>query len=329
MKVCTILIIITLLSQPLTAKDGLHFGLSPSLSRGFGHTTYTMDNVYIVDSNGIVQGTAKSQLEFPLDAFYAGVESNMYYEKSGRREWFVKAGYFRNVNEPSGLMKDHDWIIVPGYSDFKWSYTESNVDFKYHMITFQVGRWIFGWSKANSYAVLGFMHQKIVQDVIDIKGWQYDISTVPYQKYPIDITIRALYYKVTYNIPMAGVLYNIQFSPQAYCDITAAYMHVFASDVDDHILRNKLSKAKGTGPGLFSSIEGHLALKIPNSDLMPFIGIEAKFLTSKVSSGQTQEWYGDDPITENYDDTGDIIENVPHEFTSLQFSFGIKIGLAF
>jgi len=287
-----------------------------------------MDNVLIVDSNGIVQGTAKSQLEFPLDAIYAGVESNMYYEKSGYREWFVKAGYFRNVDNPSGLMKDHDWIKVPGYSDFKWSYTESNVEFNCDIITFQAGIRIFGWSKANSYAVLGFMHQKIVQDVIDVKGWQYDLDDSILQKYYIDSTVRALYYEVTYNIPMVGILYNIQFNPQVYCDITAAYMHVFESDVDDHILRNKLSKAEGTGPGLFSSIEGHLALKIPNSDLKPFISLGAKFMTLKVSTGQTQEWYGDDSASSE-DDTGDIIKNVPHEFTSLQFSFEIKMGLAF
>ncbi len=106
-------------------------------------------------------------------------------------------------------------------------------------------------------------------------------------------------------------------------------MHVFASDVDDHILRNKISKASGTGPGFYSSIEFNLIINPENPGLKPFISLGADFSILSVSSGQTQSWYGDDPISDDEDETGQVKENIPHKFTGLQLTLGLQVGLAF
>lgn len=329
MKICRIIILMALICQPLMADDGVHFSFAPVLDFGFGHTTYTMDNVYVADTNGIIVGKVKSELKFPLDAIYGGIEADMFLETSGRREWFMNAAYSRNINDPRGVMIDEDWIAPLGGTDFKFSYTESDVEFDYDMGSFQVGRRIHGWEKATTYAVVGYRYQKFIQNIINVRGWQYDLRFSPPPLRDIDTTVHALYYKVVYHKPSVGILYDVQFNPQTQFELSAGYMHIFASDIDDHILRNKISTASGTGPGFYSSIELNLIINPDKPGLKPFINLGADFSILSVSSGQTQRWYGDDPITENYDDTGDIFENIPHKFTSLQLTLGIQIGLAF
>jgi hypothetical protein len=342
MKVCHIIILIALICQPLAAADGVHYSFAPKLNFGFGHTTYTMDNVYIADTTGTIIGKAKSELKFPLDAIYAGIEAEICFETSGYREWFINAAgtgdvlwgiissfYSRNIIDRWGVMTDGDWITPIGYNDFKWSYTESDVKFSYDMVSFQVGRRIHGWEKAVTYAVIGYRYQKIVQNIINVRGWQYDLRYSPPPLHDIDTTIHALDYEVTYHKPSIGILYDVRFNPQTHFELSAGYMHVFASDIDDHILRNKISEASGTGPGFYSSIEFSLIINPDNPGLKPFINLNADFSILSVSSAQTQKWYGDDPITDNYDDTGDISDNIPHKFSSMQLVLGIQVGLAF
>ncbi len=329
MKLGRIIILIMFICQPLMAEDGIHFSFAPVFNFGFGHTTYTMDNVYLVDSTGAIVGTAKSELKFPLKAMYGGIKMEMYSDISGRRVWFANAAYSRNINDPPSVMTDEDWITPLGGAGFEWSYTESDVKFDYDMIAIQVGRRIYGWEKAVTYAVAGYRYQRIVQNIVNVRGWQYDLRFSPPPLHNIDSTVHALDYKAIYHQPSIGILYDVQFNPQAQFELSVSYMHVFASDIDDHILRNKISDASGTGPGFYSSVEFNLVLNHNNPGLRPFIGTSADFSILSVSTKQKQRWYGDDPISDNYDDTGDISENIPHEFTSMQFSLGVRIGLAF
>jgi hypothetical protein len=329
MKIIYIVFLLVLICQPLMAKEGVNFSIAPKLDFGFGHTTYTMDNVHATDSTGAVVATIKSELKFPLDAIYAGVRAEMFFETLGRKTWFVDAAYSANINNPRGVMTDGDWITPIGGTDFQWSHTESDVDYKFNKFSVHVGYRFYSWEKATTFAVIGYKYQRIVQNDINIKGWQYDLRYDPPPKYIIDTVVHALYYKATYHEPSLGILYDIQFNRQTYLDLSLGYMHVFASDVDDHILRNKLSDASGAGPGFYSSMEFNWAFGPSNAKTKPFINVGGDFSVLHVSTGQTQRWYGDDPITEGEDDTGHVEKNIPHKFTSMLLFVGIRAGLAF
>jgi len=329
MKIVRFVILTILLFQPLTAKEGINFSVAPKFELGFGHTTYTMDNIYGTDSTGAIVGELKSELKFPLDATYAGFEVEIYREKADSKLWFVDVAYSKNINNPRGVMTDGDWLTPTGGFDFLWSYTESDVEYKYDMFSAHAGYRIYKWTKSNTFVVVGYKYQRVVQDVINIRGWQYDFDQDPLVKVNIDTTIHALYYKVVYHQPSIGLLYDLHFTPRQQLQLSVGYMHVFASDNDDHILRNKLSEASGTGPGFYSSLELNYHFQPPHHAMRPFIGFDADFSYLKVSTGQTQTWYGDDPITDGEDDTGHIERNIPHRFTSLQFFIGLRAGVAF
>lgn len=313
-------------SQTLFAEGKLNFTFSPIINRSFGYTNYVMD-AYASGSDGIVV-RLKSELKFPLDAFMTGARICAYKEKMDEKDWFIELGLLKNLNNPAGLMKDHDWIAPAGFALFKWSYTESNAELKSILVNIQASKRIFSWSKSSTYITAGYRYQKIEQDIIGYDGWQYDITSPNPERYNISGTERALYYKVTYKTPFAGVLYNIETSQRISFDITAAYILAFVSDYDDHFLRYKVAVADGTGRGFFAALNFHYMLGNKNQALRPFFSFEGQFITMKVSTEQTQTWYGDDPIQEG-DETGTSISNVPHDISTLQLTLGLRIGLTF
>jgi hypothetical protein len=329
MRIFYFILLSALLCQPLIAGDTIHFSFAPKLDIGFGHTTYTMDNVYGTDSTGAIVAIIKSELKFPLDAVYAGVKGEMFSETAGRRDWFADASYSINISDPRGVMTDGDWITPIGGVAFQWSHTESDMEFKYNAFAIHAGYRFYSWEKANTFAVIGYKYQKIVQDNINITGWQYDFRYDPPPKNSIDTVVYALHYKAVYHEPSVGILYNMQFNRKVNFDMSLGYMHVFASDVDDHILRNKISDASGTGPGFYSSVELNCRFGSQQARIKPFINVNAEFNYLHVSTSQTQRWYGDDPITEGEDDTGHVEKNIPHKFTSMLLFVGIRAGLAF
>ena len=91
-----------------------------------------------------------------------------------------------------------------------------------------------------------------------------------------------------------------------------AYLPVYASDVDDHLLRNKLSTAAGLGHGAQGAIEVRFALS-PGASAPArgaYLAARVEGLAWLVSTTQTQEWYGDDPAAPG-DETGMVLSGAP------------------
>jgi hypothetical protein len=106
-----------------------------------------------------------------------------------------------------------------------------------------------------------------------------------------------------------------------------AYVQVFASDFDDHLLRNKTAVADVIGGG------GETDLNIrwffgSSTQSRSFLEFSMSFLYLLAEGDQTQAWYGDDPVSED-DDTGKVITGIPHEVESLQGNIGLRLGLRF
>ncbi|PKK83468.1 MAG: hypothetical protein CVT49_08590 [candidate division Zixibacteria bacterium HGW-Zixibacteria-1] len=226
-------------------------------------------------------------------------------------------------------MKDTDWYTIVGYGDLQISYTESDAKFSYITIDFEIMRRIYSMNNAHTYILAGFRSQMLDYDIKGFKGRQiYFIDDTTYDYIDIYGDVRALSYKVSYLSPMAGFYYDLGIGETSSLNLMAAYMLTFADDYDYHILRNKYSEAHGTGNGFYSKLNFQYSSIDANQSYKPFFSIYAEFFTTKISTGQTQEWYGDDPISEE-DDTGNVIEDIPHEITTLQFHIGLSFGLAF
>jgi len=322
------LLSVCLISPDLFADDGFTFSINPVIGRIFGHTSYVMD-AQTYDS---VIGTyrMKSKLEFPLDISMAGATVGFTQYRAERKYLSVELGFAMNVNDPGGAMKDHDWIGPTDRSLIKWSYTESEDDLKALILTAEVAGRLYSRRNSEAFIFAGFKYQKLKQDVFGYEGWQLysgeggEIDTL----FIADDTVKAMYYEVTYKTPLIGLKYCQGITSPFSANLTAAYVMVLASDVDDHFLRYKISTADGIGYGFYSDLYIRYIMSPKSNGIKPFITVGGEFLTMKVATDQTQKWYGDDPISEE-DDTGQVTSNIPHEISSTQFMLGLKLGIEF
>ncbi|MEW5924739.1 MAG: hypothetical protein AB1746_12200 [Candidatus Zixiibacteriota bacterium] len=321
-KIFIALIILLTSFQIASAEYKTTATLSPVLGRGFGHSNYEMNTLVSADSIVVY---ARSKLEFPMDVFWAGGSLEFNYISNGRTDWSGNISLVTNINNPTGKMKDSDWFSSPGYQELQFAYTESDVTMSAIMLNAELSRRFYSWSNASTYLTLGLRYQKIDQDIINFSGWQLDENL---EKVYYTYNDLAMLYTVKYIMPTVGLKYRLDINQKSSFAVSAAYAFTYAEDVDDHVLRYKISTADGTGAGFLGRINYYNELGKPNLQSRPFFSLYADFFTAKISTGQTQTWYGDDPISDE-DDTGTVIKDIPHEITSTQFQMGLNFGLAF
>ena len=350
MNYILLLLIVSILvfsASPVVAQDALEvadpesrrtvFRLDPSVSVSFGHSTYRMDILQPSAPSGEISYLA-SELEFPLDHIMGGMAVHVQSYLDVTRDWeFVVSG-FTNFNAPAGTMYDSDWMTVVNGFDGQFSYTESDPDGSSLIIDGEFSKRITGDSRASWGGLGGFRYQKITQDIDNFTGWQIDDAG---NRIEFDVSgVPALDYEVTYGMPRLG-LYGLFSSGQNFqAEFDISGMAVFASDDDDHLLRNKRATGDGTGYGVVARAEADYALAQHRSGAQPFLGLRAEVLSLKVDGDQTQRWYDDETILVRDPNTGEVTEEVlvpagtsfsdiPHEVTSTQFQVGIRLGFTF
>ncbi len=341
-----LLVIAVLLWVPLSlthAQKSLQFSIAPSIGQYYGETEYVMDIVSpFVDENGdlitdefgdpiIFQ--LKSQLEYPMDVVMGGVNLRLN-PANDPDKWSVEAGIFTSLNDPGGVMKDSDWEGAIGIYDFtQWSYTESESKMSSLMFDIKGTRRVFCPGKFSVSLVAGFRYQRIEQELFGVNGWQrpFDDIALEYgdaQFFALLQDTLVLYYEVKYTMPRAGLSSRLDLSPNLSLGLETVLSSVWFKDVDDHILRNKLSKADGSGLGFTGIFSAHYQLGSSGSQAAPFVDFFVEYNAISASGDQTQEWYGDDEFTEG-DDTGNTIEGVPHDVNANLYHVGMKLGLSF
>ena len=111
--------------------------------------------------------------------------------------------------------------------------------------------------------------------------------------------------------------------------LSASVGPVFVSDYDNHLLRYKDAEADGTGYGITAEYKGKFLLSHVSANQRFYFGLHTKLTYMNVSGEQTQSWYGDDPATEDYDDTGLKLSKIPHDFSSIQLHLGFHLTMTF
>jgi hypothetical protein len=323
------------LAQTSLAQNKVKFTVIPQLSQSFGLTEYIMD---IADPQEEGIYVLKSQLEFPLDVAMAGVTVGVHSTRDTLYAWSLEGGYFLNIEDPGGIMKDHDWetvwrVIGTDTVTYwgeveKFSYTESRAEMKSALITVEGYLRVFQKRRFDIDLWGGFRYQKIEQNIIGYKGWQLKRDSSVARVVYVSSTDSAAYYRVTFNTPYVGLRSNIRLNPNTSLSAKTAFALVWASDFDDHLLRNKIATADITGKGFISGVS--LRHQMPhNGKIQPFFELVGEFVYLHASGSQTQSWYGDDPASPDYDDTGVVRSGIPHEINNRQASVGLRVGLGF
>ncbi|UCE24793.1 MAG: omptin family outer membrane protease [Candidatus Zixiibacteriota bacterium] len=340
------LVIAILLALPLetaNAEKKVQVSVSPSIGYSLGKTEYILNvATYRADNNGDVITDqfgepivflVKSQLEYPLDVVTGGARIRLV-PVHDPGLWSIEAGVLTSLNDPKGAMKDSDWDAASGFYELtKWSYTESSPEMKSLMLDIEATRRILTRGKVQIAVLAGFRYYKIEQDLFGVDGWQriFDPVTLTYsEQFFFDelADTQVLFYEVKYSMPQIGLNLSTDLSPKVAARLKTVFTPVWYEDVDDHVLRNKLSTSDGTGTGFVGSLNIHYDISSGQAQSAPFIDFFAEVMTLTASGDQTQEWYGDDPASPGSDDTGLRIDGLPHEVNSTRFHFGVKIGMS-
>ncbi len=336
-----ITILLALSFGQVHAEKQVQVSISPSVGYSLGKTEYVLNvATYRADNDGDVITDqfgepivfrVKSQLEYPLDVVSAGARVRLVPVRDPGL-WSIEAGVLTNLNDPSSAMKDTDWDAADGFYDLtEWSYTESSAEMKSLMLDIEATKRILTRGQVQISVLAGFRYYKLEQDLYGVDGWQrvFDPVTLTYseQFFFDDLAdTRVLYYEIKYTMPQIGLSLATDLSPRVAAKLKTVFTPLWYEDVDDHILRNKLSTSDGTGSGFIGSVNLHYDISSGRQSA-PFIDFFAELTTLTASGDQTQEWYGDDPASVGADDTGLRIEGLPHEVNSTRFHFGVKIGM--
>ncbi len=300
--------------------------IEPAFAMNFGHTKYLMDQLATFGNSLI--GRAKSELVFPLDELLVGVRFGIS-PLVRDPKWSLEAAFFTNINNPGKSMTDGDWAAIPGYFNEKFSSTESDVMGNSWHIEAKGYIKMIGDSPLHIDGVLGFSYFHVTQDIVGLRGWQLD-SNLTRQYYPDTEyfrTVRGIKYKASYYLPQVGVRTILAATRRLSFELGAAGTVAIARDFDDHLLRYKNAKGSGTGIGLLSSFKSTYRISYGSATYL--FGVSFDFLTVKVNGNQTQSWYGDDPASVGYDDTGDVLKNIHHDMSTTQYRAALTLGVMF
>jgi len=307
------------------------FYVKPYVGRLFGKTEYVMD---AKDYDDFTVVHVKSQLEFPLDVTIAGAAMGFNMSSSIVRNLWGELGVYSNVGDPGGKMYDHDWWNLRTGTLEKFSYTESDAEMKSLLVTLEGGFEITDIGPSANLSIIGgFWYHRIEQNIIGFAGWQLDENGNSYE-FDIPDTV-ALFYRVIYRLPHAGIRLDFNPSLKLSLNAKAALALVWVSDYDDHLLRNKLATASIIGKGIISGFEVlYNPFNINENGF--FLGARGDFVYLTASGSQTQEWYDDeygfDPYTGEevlVAEKGTVYTGIPHDINSIQLRFGFSVGYRF
>jgi len=321
MPISRIILFITMLGLMASGTTSAETDIiyRPEFKYNLGYTDYTLKV-----SNGSVY--VRSTLEFPTDAALFGQTLGVAVSDLDGPLWEFTLTGFLNLNQRGGTMTDSDWSGSSPALMTLFSYTESSVA-KNHLIwEAEVSRRILTFTRASLEINAGYRFHRMSTDIFGVEGWQLVDDGTGITRYDFNQDGHFLYYRVTYNMPYVGANYDLSLDSDLNLGFEADLAAVFASDYDDHFARYKFSKAEGLGGAVLTSAAIELFPTRTNRFKLSLFG---EFDYIYVPASQRQEWYGDDPASEDFDDTGRVISNIDYEFDSWQFNAGFRIHLLF
>ncbi len=327
-KIALVLLCMLCIAAPSYAK--IAYTIAPELGVMGGTTEYELDiqlNVADSATGTPVKWRLTSLLEYPLDITFAGISGEIR-PYDNPTAWSLQLKYLTNINDPGGKMIDTDW---EEYSiDFpytKWS--ETNSDTKIDMTVLDAEfRFLVAQKKNYDISVFaGGKYQKVYYDIVGLDGWQRpkDDVTNTYGD-PFNFSVYQNEIVGTYEIKVkqfkVGFLSDFYLSDNFTSQIKLGFTPLSFDNIDDHVLRFKLSTASGNGTGYLAGF--NMRYKFAKS----FIQISTSYNKYSANGAQMQSWYGNDPSSPD-DDTGKSIEGIPHTIRSTQYSLSIQVGFEF
>lgn len=292
-------------------------------SRLSGHTTYRISVPFTEDGTPF---EGESELEFPLDVFLAGVEVSVGSRTDG--PWSLTGVIRRSVNDPGDPMKDVDSITeVATGTAWTISYSESEASLAAWEARIELARRFRLKESFALAALVGYRYSRLSYEIRGARGW-YDDGSGRFD-YDMGTWLHVLDYRVSYHLPLAGLSAKVRASSWLEAELGARFSpHAVTTDHDDHILRMKTAEATSTGRAYLMDLRVRAAVAPSEMQQAMFLEVRVEWVDIEADGDQTQEWYGDDPVTSE-DDTGKSFSGIDDEIDAPLMSLGLALGLCF
>lgn len=232
------------------------FRVAPSVGLISGDTRWELEFPYLRPDSSI--GLGRSELVYSLNHILVGFNLEFRARRANRSIWEAEVGLAMNATDPGGDMTDRDWLN-PGFGMLEFSSTESAAEGSLAMLGVEVRRLLAAKGRWELLGCIGFEYQVIKQQMVDLRGWQYDLDEVgllerPEQvdsltKHVIDDEILAGTYEVRYFRPQIGLMPRYMAGPWSIGLKSVVSPFLQVRDIDDHLLRGFQIKSSGRGFG--------------------------------------------------------------------------------
>lgn len=273
-------------------------------------------------SNNTCFREGASRLEWPMDMKLVHTAYMVNLSDFVEVELGLRAGPWISSGRP---MQDYDWMNEalsrsPRRADHEGVdiYSTSIVDSK--AFSYDATMRVFPLNF--QYATLGLFFSYQNQEM-DFKA--YDTNQTGFGSWQDQTTSvfgPISTYAVEYDTYLIGLAWRAQAADFLKLTIYTAYIpYAKASDEDNHIRRLRVSRTECTGTGHMLSLS--MQFRLSNKW---FVSSTCSKLRISTDGHQKQIWYGNDPASPNYDDTGQVMSGINAEINQDSFHAGISIG---
>lgn len=317
-----------LLTSSASAGEKIQFELAPEFGIYDGETEYSLrvEYLYVDESSTTVDAAVASRLQFPLDTKLGGASLKVV-NPHDKTKWSARAYYLTSLGDPSDKMIDSDWDkALPYHDETLYSYTESDAELKMFMVGLDLTYRLFHSQKISVSARGGIRYQKIEQDVIGYTGFQMPLLPDNTFGEPIYFSgdEEAIYYEIKIKQPTVGVQIDLDLNQNFSVATSALFAPIFFENLDDHLIRGKISTSDGDGKGFIGQFDARYSFP-GSSNLKPFLGLVGEINTYDANGIQTQEWY----VDEGDIPAGTAIGGIPHKVKGTQYRIGLNAGVMF
>lgn len=314
--------------------------LEPFFSLGPGSIVMELEAPIITETSafGLSAGLiVKSELRYPTDFLKSGAIVR-YRVGQSHGKCVLGLGGWSRATQPLGKMKDSDWaggkvmtFLGTTKTLFKFSYTESELKTAANGWVIEIGKEGLVFKGVTFNLSLIGRHDRYKNRVFGISGWQYgfpDSMAVEMEKIHFeDIYQDTLVLTYDINITKALLVGEFAMKKRGPFEIMATMQVsplVHAKDEDDHILRKKKINSKTWGtywaPGIGTVYQ--LSQKT-------YLTANATIAYMHTSGEMVQRYYGDDPGTLDFVETGMEFGGIETKITSLLAAFTLGLSYRF
>ena len=288
-----------------------------------GYTEYHIQ--YPIVYYSAFPGVGHSILAFPLDG-YRMEASGLLNLKAFKKDTIVfELAFSKALTTPKEAQVDTDYDYVSAFMppQWLWAATKSDVKYSNYDLRFTAGYPFWLKKQVKMTPVLGFQTSHNSYDVIGLSGWWEYYYGEKILIEPEDYAgIKVGTYTVDYHQLITGLIIETAPNKGLSFYLKGNYLpYVIAKDLDNHIFRYKESTTNATGSGY--QLEGKIKIQIhkfiSGATLNWGGGVNMLRITAKGS--QIQEWYGDDPASDDFDDTGSVSSPIDNTLKLRQNSF--------